>query len=654
MGKYESIAETEEQYGLSIMPKQEQALVGWVVEKVNSWCDYRDTNYLSKWDEYYRLWRGVWSTADRNRESERSKLISPALQQAIESVVAEIEEATFGREIWFDLDDDVRDEDKQDVLLMRDLLLDDFDRAGIQNEVSKVFLNGALYGTGIGKLLVERKTEMEFVPDPFTGQAMPQEVERYQVRVEAIDPREFAIDPAARSIEESVGVAHVFVKPTHTIKQKQREGIYKDYPLGAFIDDSKLKNLGDDDLASYTEGKTKIIEYYGLVPRSLLPVEVGPDEEIVDLGVENKEEGVQNLLRLVEDDEMVEAIVTIANDKVLLRAVENTFMMKDRPIIAYQHDVVPHKFWGRGVAEKGYNPQKALDAELRARIDALALATHPMMAVDATRVPRGTNMTVKPGKVWLTNGDPNSVLMPFNFGAGVNAATFHQSGDLERMIQMGTGAMDSATPISINPRNQTASGMSMIQSGFIKRSKRSMQNISRQFLEPLIRKAAWRYMQFDPENYPVRDFKFKVVTTMGIMAREYEQAQLTQLLSVVPPDSPAFAILLKGIFDNSSIPNKAEMLEAVEQMLQPDPQEQQMAQMAAQLQMATAQAEVGKLQAEIEKLKAQVVEILNGVQIDQQKVQIEARRATLEGVRAYGETARLENEIFNGNKQKSD
>ena len=31
---------------------------------------------------------------------------------------------------------------------------------------------------------------------------------------------------------------------------------------------------------------------------------------------------------------------------------------------------------------------KALDAEMRARIDALALTTHPMMAVDATRIPR--------------------------------------------------------------------------------------------------------------------------------------------------------------------------------------------------------------------------------------------------------------------------
>ncbi len=60
-------------------------------------------------------------------------------------------------------------------------------------------------------------------------------------------------------------------------------------------------------------------------------------------------------------------------------------MLNDRPFVSYQNDRVPSKFWGRGVAEKGFNPQKALDAELRARIDALALTTHPMMGLDATR-----------------------------------------------------------------------------------------------------------------------------------------------------------------------------------------------------------------------------------------------------------------------------
>jgi hypothetical protein len=56
--------------------------------------------------------------------------------------------------------------------------------------------------------------------------------------------------------------------------------------------------------------------------------------------------------------------------------------------------------------------QKALDAELRARIDALALTTHPMMAVDATRIPRGHKLEVRPGRMLLTNGAPQESMMP--------------------------------------------------------------------------------------------------------------------------------------------------------------------------------------------------------------------------------------------------
>ena len=79
------------------------SLEGWVMDKVDGWRDHYQSNYQEKFDEYYRLWRGVWDGSDSMRASERSKIISPALQQAVESAVAEVEEATFGRGKWFDI-----------------------------------------------------------------------------------------------------------------------------------------------------------------------------------------------------------------------------------------------------------------------------------------------------------------------------------------------------------------------------------------------------------------------------------------------------------------------------------------------------------------------------------------------------------------------
>ena len=46
----------------------EQDLEGWVVEKCDSWRDHYEANYSQRFDEYYRLWRGQWSSQDQTRQ----------------------------------------------------------------------------------------------------------------------------------------------------------------------------------------------------------------------------------------------------------------------------------------------------------------------------------------------------------------------------------------------------------------------------------------------------------------------------------------------------------------------------------------------------------------------------------------------------------
>ena len=324
---------------------------------------------------------------------------------------------------------------------------------------------------------------------------------------------------------------------------------------------------------------------------------------------------------LLDETDLVEAVVTIANGTTLLRAIENPYSMGDRCFVAFQYDTVPNRFWGRGVAEKGYNPQKALDAELRGRIDAMALSIHPMMAMDATRVPRGANFSVAPGRNVLTNGNPKDILMPFNFGQ-VNPVTFSQSGELERMVQMGTGSMDSATPIGENRRNETFGGMSMIQSGAIKRSKRTLANIERNFTKPFINKTAWRYMQFAPDRYPVQDIDFVVNSTLGLMAREMEQQHLANMLKTVPSESPAFWMLLKGIFQHSDLTIREELLPMIDQMMQQSMQKQQNPQPDPIVQIKMREIEVD---AEIEKAK-----LAQKADNDNKELQIEVQRLQLE------------------------
>ena len=556
-----------------------QGLASWLGTRLEEWRNHRDSNYLDMWDEYYRLWRGIWKASDKTRQSEKSRLISPALQQAVESSVAEIEEATFGRGKWFDIKDDMLDRDPRDAEYVRNLLQEDLEGTGCKDAICEVFLNAAVYGTGIGKISVEENTWKYPMEVPVEGtmatERILQEDNVIDVKVEAISPKEFLIDPSAVNINEALGVAHEVIKPRHSIIKGIEDGTYRDIVIEGDYNIDRLKGFDPEESRPDASDQIKITEYWGKVPARFLE----ENESMDDFEY--------------EADELVEAVVTIANDSHILRANKNPFMMEDRPFVSYQHDIVPSKFWGRGVCEKGYNPQKALDAEMRARIDSLALTTTPMMAADATRMPRGVKLEVRPGKTVLTNGDPRQAIMPLSLGS-TDQNTYTQVASLQNMIQMGTGSADTGG----SAERATSAGMSMQQSSSIKRQKRTLMNFQNTFLIPMIHKALWRKIQFDVDRYPIVDYKFVPYSTMGIMAKELEAQQMVSLLQAIPKDSPAFNVILLSIFQNSSVHNRDQVVQALMQGMQPDPQAQEMQSMAMQLQVQQAQADIQKTMAE--------------------------------------------------------
>ena len=569
-------------------------LEDWVIEKCDQWRDHYEANYESKFDEYYRLWRGIWDPSDKMRESERSRIISPALQQAVESSVAEVEEATFGRGKWFDIKDDLADQNPVDVQQIRQQLDEDFKKSGIRKAVAECLINSAVFGTGMAEIIIDEDLEMRPATQSIMDGAMQAygvtEAERYKVRLKPVLPQNFLIDPVATNIEDALGVAIDEFVPKHQVEQGIESGIYRDVEITEYYTDTDLE--ADKNITMYTDDKVRLTKYYGLVPTELFYDAIKEDDEEEYVGEK-------------EDTKYIEAIVVIANGSQVLKVEENPYMMKDRPVIAFPWDIVPGRFWGRGVCEKGYNAQKALDTELRARIDALALTVHPMLAVDASRLPRGAKMEVRPGKTILTNGNPSEILQPFKFGQ-LDGNTFQQAGALQTMVQMATGAIDAAgIPGSING-DATAAGISMSLGAIIKRHKRTLINFQEAFLLPFVQKAAWRYMQFDPELYPVQDYKFVPSSSLGIIAREYEVTQLVQLMQTMGQDSPMYPMLVQSIVDNMNLSNREEIIAGLQQSMQPNPEEQQMQQAQMELQMQQAQATLATLQAQAAEAQSRI------------------------------------------------
>jgi len=601
----------------------EEKAEDWVMDKAERWRDHYQSNHEEKFDEYYRLWRGIWDSSDKMRESERSKLISPALQQAVESSVAEVEEATFGRGKWFDIRDDRNDKDSKDVAYLREQLSEDFLFTKTRKAVGEVLINAAVYGTGMAELVIEEVNEMKPASQPIMDGAM-QAVgvtieKRVVVKLRPIQPQNFLIDPTASSIEEALGVIIDEFVPRHQVEMGIENGIYNDVEIEDADTDNDIE--ADKELTAYEDDKVRLTKYYGLIPRHiyLSALEDDEDDELSSAVKENKD-SVDEEEEEEKEKGYVEVVIVIANGKSILKIEENPYMMQDRPLVAFPWDVVPGRFWGRGVCEKGYNSQKALDSELRARIDALALTVHPMMAMDATRMPRGAKLEIRPGKTILTNGNPAEILQPFKFG-NLDQVTFAQAAELQKMVQMATGAIDAAgIPGSINGE-AAAGAVSMSLGAIIKRHKRTLVNFQESFLIPMIEKTAWRYMQFDPDNYPVSDYKFVPSSSLGVIAREYEVTQLVQLLQTLGQNSPMYPMLVSSVIDNMGLTNREDLIAKLEEMNQPNPEEQQMQQAQQQLQMQTMEAQLQVLQAQAAKYSAEAQQTLVETQLEPQVVQ---------------------------------
>ena len=600
----------------------EKDLVQFVVDHCDRWRDYRDQNYLSDWAEYERIFRGQWASEDKTRESERSRIVTPATQQAVETRHAEIMEAIFGQGDFFDIEDNIQDVNGSpfDVGMLKNQLMEDFKKDKIRKSVDQIELMAEIYGTGIGEIVV--KSEIEYVPStqPIAGQFGQaaigvMERNRISVKINPVNPKNFIFDPNGTDVNDCMGVAVETFVSIHKIVAGIESKMYRKVDISSVGTDNDLEHT--QEATQFKDQKVKLMKYFGLVPREYLE-NLEDDKEVVDLFPDDSE--------AEEYSDLVEAIIVIGNDNLLLKAEENPYMMKDRPIVLYQDDTVPNRLLGRGTCEKAFNMQKALDAQIRSHLDSLALTTSPMIAMDATRLPRGAKFEVRPGKAILTNGAPSEILFPFKFGQ-TDANNLTTSKEFERMLLQATGTLDSNGLVSQVSRDAGQGGMSMAVASIIKRYKRTLVNFQEDFLIPFIKKAAFRYMQFDPNRYPSVDMNFIPTATLGIIAREHEQQQFIGLLQTLGPNTAVLPLILKGILANSSMTNRYEMMAALDEMSKPDPQAQQLAQAQQQLALQSIQAQIAVNTTQAEQNMAEAQKLMAEAQLLPIELQAKAMAA---------------------------
>lgn len=272
------------------LSKPEEELVAFVTEHLNKWRDDMRANYYTDWDRYERMWLGIYSGNDRERMSERSRVISPDTQQAIETYEAEMVEAVFGGEKWFDIDDDGTDEDKRDIENVKNQLTEDFKTDKIQSAIKECITYAAVYGKGIGEIIYNDVNTLKPRTVDMEGMAVGgvEAGERFSVRIKPVHPRNFLIDPTATSVEEAMGVAVIEMVSAHKVIEKQRKGIYRDVPIYSMEPTEETEKITQSTMP-YREGQVQLTKYYGLVPAKWL-------KKVKDSNLSKEEDSLEKAL----------------------------------------------------------------------------------------------------------------------------------------------------------------------------------------------------------------------------------------------------------------------------------------------------------------------------------------------------------------------
>jgi hypothetical protein len=294
--------------------ENDKELTAFVVDHCDRWRDYRNTNFLDSWLEYERIFRGEWAAEDKVRDSERSRIVTPATQQAVETRHAEIMEAIFGQGEFFDIQDDLRDVNGNplDVSILKAQLMEDFKQDKIRKSIDQIELMAEIYGTGIGEIIVKTEKIFEPATQPIPGQPGQAaigviEKNRMAVKLNPVNPKNFLFDPNGTSIDDCMGVAIEKYVSIHKVVEGIEKGIYKKVNIGTTYEDSDLEPTQEP--SQYQDEKVLLLTYYGLVPREYLQEK---DTETVVLFPDDS---------VAEDyTDMVEAIVVIANGSMLLKA----------------------------------------------------------------------------------------------------------------------------------------------------------------------------------------------------------------------------------------------------------------------------------------------------------------------------------------------
>ena len=483
---------------------------------LEDWKDHRKVTIENVWDEAYRNYKGEFDDVEhrgsKSTAAWRSKAFYPLTEQKVSAAQAQLQDVLFkGGKFPYDvktspLPDDPamqadaekvvegggmlqnpqqiqaqamkRGELDQRVKNMKRRLDDQFAECDAASVGLRSIYDGALYGTAFlesPRVIRKKRYRWEQKGKNFTKKEVYEDVPS----VVNLNPWDCWPDPECEGmIQNGIGFFHrdrmscLALHDLHNlvfpegIELKDAGSEEYEYEYNREEFDALLDSISQDD-------PNRGVNHRGDIGPNKAS-ETGHANRIYD--VYNFAGAVQNkyLTDFIDDIEgedtsYSEVIVVMCNNHII-KCVRNPFPGQRRPYHMVPWTKVPGQAFGRGVSEKIFDAQKNVNRLMRMYIDNKRLSGNLMTAIDKSKMARGTDLTLYPGKNWEFEGsfqdaDVRKLLQPIIFpdvtagvleAIGTMVAWADQSSGIPKILE-GQPGQDSSTAYAENQRIASAS-----------------------------------------------------------------------------------------------------------------------------------------------------------------------------------------------------
>jgi hypothetical protein len=354
------------------------------------------------------------------------------------------------------------------------------------------FMSASVYGTGIARTSwkLERKTKLYRVNVMGQEQILPSMKTNFDgPNWEVVDILDFIPEPGKNRLDQCNWVIHTYYVDLDDLLEMQSgegsptfspEAIIEllDSPMGADARDAwKMRTNTYRTWTDYSERAgqqfskpVRIDEYWGKVPS--------------EFGIN----GDRNL------------VITIANERVVLRYEPNPFWDDTLPFIIYTPMPDMHSLHGTGKAEISSKTQASINKLANIKLDALEIYANPAHWVSDTAGLEAGNHVIRPGKLIPVRGeDINKVVMPISPDLRALQMTYQEIMQLSGFQQQGIGIPNDVVQGLSSGGRETARSAMMRRDGAMSRLAGESTLAEYQMIIPL----GQRYKYYDDQLLPL-------------------------------------------------------------------------------------------------------------------------------------------------------